>query len=250
MVTPVNRSASGATQQVGRAERTAFAANAGLAWLGVGLTLVISAVGGYEPIPVTGNLYGTHPDGMAGAVSRVADTLSYFTIWSNIVVAISMTFLARAPERDSFLHRVLRLDGLLMITITAIVYAVLLAPSATVVGWSRLTDPFLHVVTPAVTVLVWLVFGPRRWISWRAVLGAMVLPLAWIAWMLARGAVVGAYPYDFADVGTRGYPAVAGTLAAILVFGVVVAAAFWALDAVVVRVTQGRGTSTARVSPP
>ena len=53
--------------------------------------------------------------------------------------------------------------------------------------------------------------------------------------MLVRGAVVGAYPYDFADVGTRGYAAVAGTLAGILVFGIVVAAVFWAVDALLSR---------------
>ncbi|MEO5609401.1 MAG: Pr6Pr family membrane protein [Ornithinibacter sp.] len=233
--------------------RTAYGLNAGLAWLGVGLTLVISALGGYEPTPVTGNLYGTHPEGFAGAISRVSDTLSYFTIWSNVVVALALTLLARQAPRDSTLRRVLRLDSLLMITITAIVYAVLLAPSAVVVGWSRLTDPILHQVTPAVTVLVWLAFGPRRWISWRILLSSMVIPLGWIAWMLGRGAVVGAYPYDFADVGTRGYPAVAATLAGILVFGVVVGAVFWGIDAAISRATRGsrpieadqpRGTSS------
>ncbi len=248
-MTPVDGARTRATTSHGRAARTAFTVNAVLAWVGVGLTLVISAAGWYEPIPVTGNLYGTHPDGPAGVVSRVADTISYFTIWSNVVVAVVMTLLARAPQRDGFVRRVLRLDSLIMITITAIVYAVLLAPSATVVGWSRVTDPILHVVTPAVTVLVWLLFGPRRWISWRAVLAAMVLPLSWIVWMLVRGAVVGSYPYDFADVGTRGYPAVATTLAAILVFGLLVAAAFWAIDALVVRIGQGRGASTPRVPP-
>ncbi len=230
--------------------RTAYLANAVLAWLGVGLTLVISAAGGYEPTPVTGNLYGVHPEGVAGVVSRVSDTLSYFTIWSNVVVAIALTLLVRQPDRDTPLRRVLRLDSVLMITITAIVYAVLLAPSAVVVGWSRLTDPILHQVTPALTVLVFLVFGPRRWVTGRVVLASMAIPLAWIVWMLARGAVVGAYPYDFADVGTRGYPAVAATLAGILVFGVVVAAVFWGLDAVITRVTrtaggpQPEGTST------
>lgn len=240
-------------RQTSELARTAYGLNAGLAWLGVGLTLVISAFGGYEPTPVTGHLYGTHPEGVAGAVSRVSDTLSYFTIWSNVVVAIALTLLSRRPSRDTALRRVLRLDSLLMITITAIVYAVLLAPSAVVVGWSRLTDPILHQVTPAVTVLVWLAFGPRRWISWRVLLASMGIPLMWVAWMLGRGAVVGAYPYDFADVGTRGYPAVAATLAGILVFGIIVAAVFWGIDAAISRVTRGsrplgadqpRGTSS------
>ncbi len=171
-----------------------------------------------------------HPEGAAGVLSRLADTLSYFTIWSNVVVAVSATLLLARPVRTGLVHRVLRLDALLMITITAIVYQVLLAPAAVVVGWSRLTDPILHVVTPLLTVGVWLVFGPRGWVGARTVPLALVVPLAWVAWMLVRGAVVHAYPYGFANVSELGYPAVAATLAVILVVGLVVASVFWGLD--------------------
>lgn len=219
-----------------RGAGVAFAINAAVAWTGVILTVPISGLGGYEPTPMEGNLYGDHPDGAAGAISRLSDTLSYFTIWSNIVVAVSLTMLALQPHVQNAMRRVLRLTGVLMITITAIVNAVLLAPSAVIVGWSRLTDPILHYLTPAVTLLVWLVVGPRGWISWRTVLASMILPLAWIAWMVGRGEIVGAYPYGFADVGTRGFPAVAMTLAAIVASGLVVSATFWLIDRLLVRV--------------
>jgi hypothetical protein len=135
---------------------------------------------------------------------------------------------------------VLRLDALLMITITAVVYHVLLAPTAVVVGWSRLTDPILHQLTPAVTVVVWLVFGPRGWVSSRVVLGSLGIPLLWIGWMLARGALVHSYPYDFANVEELGYGPVAVTLLGILGVGFVVAATYWGLDALVRRVSPGR----------
>lgn len=221
---------SGTPARLRRLAGPAFALNAGIAWLGVVLTAVLSGIGAYEDLPPAAGLYGAHPDGLAGVVSRLSDTASYFTIWSNVVVAVAMTLLARQPLRATALVRTLRLDSVLMITITAIVYAVLLAPTAVVVGWSRLTDPILHQVTPAVTVLVWLVFGPRGWISWRTVLAALLLPLAWIGWMLVRGAVVGAYPYDFANVAELGLAPVAGTLAGILGFGLVVSSAYWVLD--------------------
>lgn len=126
-----------------------------------------------------------------------------------------------------------------MITVTAIVYQVLLAPTAVVTGWSRLTDPLLHVVTPVLTVLVWVVWGPRGWITRREVPLALVVPLAWIAWMLARGAVVDAYPYDFANVAELGYATVATTLVVILVFGLVVAAVFWGGERLLSRRSAG-----------
>jgi hypothetical protein len=132
---------------------------------------------------------------------------------------------------------VLRLDALLMITVTAIVYQVLIAPSVDVEGWSLVTDPILHVVTPLVTVVVWAVWGPRGWISARLVPLALVVPLAWIVWMLLRGAVVDAYPYGFANVGELGYASVSVTLVLILVFGLLVAAAYWGVDVLLRRRT-------------
>jgi hypothetical protein len=180
--------------------------------------------------PSSRGLYGIHPDGLAGVVSRLADTASYFTIWSNVVVAVTMTLLTRRPLRSTALLRTLRLDSVLMITITAIVYAVLLAPSTEVVGWSRLTDPILHQVTPAVTVLVWLVYGPRGWITGWTVPAALVIPVVWIAWVMLRGSVIDAYPYGFVNIAEYGVGPVAGTLAGILVFGLVVTAVYWGVD--------------------
>lgn len=210
--------------------RAAYAVNAGVAWLGVGLTAFFSGMGWYDyPRPDPG-LYGIHPEGFAGVVSRLSDTFSYFTIWSNVVVALSATLLLARPVRDTVARRVLRLDALLMITVTAIVYQVLLAPTADVQGWSRLTDPILHVVTPAVTVVVWVVWGPRGWVTGRLVPLALAVPLLWIVWMLARGAVIDAYPYDFTNVADLGYASVALTLAMILVFGLVIAAVYWGVE--------------------
>ncbi len=210
--------------------RRAYAVNAVIAWLGVVATLVLSGLGWYREVPVEAGLYGDTPDGIAGVLSRLTDTLSYFTIWSNVVVAVSATLLLQRPWRDTVTRRVLRLDALLMITITAIVYQVLIAPSVDVEGWSLLTDPILHIITPLVTVVVWAVWGPRDWISARLVPLALIVPLAWITWMLARGAVVDSYPYGFANVTELGYASVSLTLAVILVFGMLVATTFWAID--------------------
>ena len=117
--------------------RIAHAVTAFLAWAGVVMTVVISAFGAYERGFWEPHLYGIHPDGAAGVVSRLGDTLSYFTMWSNIVVALSATLLALAPQTVTPARRALRLSGLLMITITAIVYALILAPDDVVASSYR-----------------------------------------------------------------------------------------------------------------
>ncbi len=226
---------------VTRAGRTAYGITALLAGGGSLLVLALSGLGQYGDVPPVGNVYGApYPAGLAGAWSRMSDTVSYFTEWSNVVVAISAWLLWRDPANDSHRRRVLRADSLLMITVTAIVYAALLAPAEHPTGWSVFTNPLQHIVVPAVTVLVFLVWGPRDWFSWRVVAGALVIPVAWIVWMLVRGAVVGAYPYDFVDPITHGYPAVVAMIAKILVFGVVIALLYWAIDLAIIRVGRGR----------
>lgn len=200
------------------------------------LVLALSGTGQFAEVAPVGNVYGPpYPAGFAGAWSRMSDTVSYFTEWSNVVVAVAMCLLWRDPRRDSYWRRVLRADSLLMITVTAIVYALLLAPAEHPTGWSVFTNPLQHIVVPAVTVLVFLVWGPRGWFSWRVVAGALIIPVAWIVWMLARGAVVGAYPYDFVDPVAHGSAAVAATIGQILIFGVLVALLYWAIDLLLMR---------------
>jgi hypothetical protein len=139
------------------------------------------------------------------APTRVIRFLSYFTIQSNILVALTASMLAIDPRRDGRLFRVLRLDALFGIAITGIVYAVLLAPQHDPHGVNALTNAGLHYVTPIMSVLGWLAFGPRPRISENALLLALVWPALYIAYTLAHGAASTWYPYPFIDAARLGY---------------------------------------------
>jgi hypothetical protein len=208
-----------------------FVGNAVVAWTGVLLQLVLSA-GGFYPSgeTVPSQLGYANAAGLAGALGRVIDYASYFTILSNIVVAVVVTVLARHPGRDTPLLRVLRLDSLLMIVITGLVYAVVLAPTAHNTGWQVVGNFFVHQATPVLTVVVWLVVGPRGWIRWSTIPLAMILPLVWLAYTLTRGVVIGGYPYPFLDVVRHGYGQVAINVLGVLVLGVVVAVILLGVD--------------------
>jgi hypothetical protein len=140
------------------------------------------------------------------APTRVIRFLSYFTIQSNLLVALTATLLAMNPGRDGVVFRVLRLDALLGITVTGVVYTVLLAPQHDPHGLAAFTNAGLHYVVPIMSVLGWAWFGPRPRISDRVLLLALIWPSLYIAYTLAHGAVSDWYPYPFIDVVELGYP--------------------------------------------
>lgn len=180
-------------------------------------------------------LLGGHAPGMPGAIGRLTDSFSYFTIWSNLVVAGVMFALYRNPNRTSFRFKALRLDSVLMITITGAVYHVLIAPYYPPVSWNVYSDIFLHTITPILTVLVWLVVMPRQQMNLKIVFASLVIPIIWLSYTLIRGEIINRYPYDFLDVITNGYQSVFIMIAILLGIGLVVALIYFLVDKMLVK---------------
>jgi hypothetical protein len=154
---------------------------------------------------------------------RLGRLVSYFTIQSNLLVAIVTTQLARDPLRDGPAWRVVRLSAVVGIFVTGVVHFVLLRPLLDLDGADWLADKLLHMVVPVLAVVGWAMFGPRPRVEVREIRLALVWPLAWLAWTLVVGWLSGWYPYPFLDHreehGTMG---VVLTSAAITVFFVLV----------------------------
>ncbi|MFB7797295.1 Pr6Pr family membrane protein [Isoptericola sp. NPDC056134] len=144
--------------------------------------------------------------GAAGTMAeRLVRLFSYFTILSNVGIGVVSVLLAVDPTRDGRLLRVAHLDALLCIVVTGIVYNTVLA--GTVEGLTQagqLSNALLHVASPVLAVVVWLLAGPRPRVDARTVGWSVVGPLAWIAYSFVRGGMVGWYPYPFLDVGALG----------------------------------------------
>ena len=118
-------------------------------------------------------------------------------------------------------------------TITFLVYNVLLAPASADVGLTaRWVDLVVHVVGPLVVALDWVVDPPRRWLSTRVVAGWMIFPAAYFAYSLIRGPIVDWYPYPFLDPNQHSYLVIA-------VYAIFILAVF-VLDALALRWWAGR----------
>ena len=208
--------------------RTAYSVLAVVAWIGVALGLFVTFSGLY-PTKDAGPTSFTNAD--SGLLSGIVDYCSYFTHVSNVIVAVVATILARTPDRTGRVFNVLLMDSLVMISVTGIVYNLLLAPVAPPQEGLEIPSNLVqHVITPVLTVLVFLAAGPRGRFTWRTPFAALVIPLLYAAWTLVHGAVVGAYPYGILDVVTYGYGPVLVTLGEIVVLGIVLGYAFLGLD--------------------
>ena len=86
-----------------------LALNAVLAWLGLAVSLTLTVTNIYPSTVTVPTRYGA--DHAAGLGSRLADWFSYFTIWSNIVVAVVTSLLAWGRPRVGAALRAARLDS-------------------------------------------------------------------------------------------------------------------------------------------
>ena len=159
---------------------------------------------------------------------QVRRYFSYFTIQSNILVALSTWLLVR-DRVDSQFFRVVRLASLVGITVTGIVAFVALPPSATYTTANLVCDRLLHIVVPVLTFVGWAVFGPRGKVTREDLLPSLIWPVAWLLATLALGPFVDWYPYPFLNVGSIGLGRTLLNCAVIAVLFLALAAlALWA----------------------
>lgn len=180
---------------------------------------------GYPRGHEVGRLQGTY------LVGRIVRLLSFFTIQSNILTAISSAQVARNPARDGSAWRPVRLASLVGITVTGVVYSTVLAKVHETHGWQETTTNIVvHYIAPVMMVVGWLAFGPRPRVTGRVVAYAAIFPVGWSAYTLIRGAITNWYPYPFVDVVSHGYGLVLLNAAAVIAVIVLVMGLFWLGD--------------------
>jgi hypothetical protein len=182
-----------------RNARLFFGATSAIVTFGLVLQLILavtkeSGAGSFESTP-----------------ARIVNFFSFFTVQSNILVAVTTGLLARRIDRPSTVFRVLRLDAILCITVTGVVFHLALASLQELTGWDAVADFLLHTLSPILCPLGWLLFGPRRKLDRRIVGLAVIAPVSWLGYALLYGAIVedrhgnDYYAYPFMNVQVHGY---------------------------------------------
>ncbi len=136
---------------------------------------------------------------------------SFFTILTNLLVALCVTLLLAAPHSKwgRFFTRASTITALTVyILIVGLVYNTVLRFQWQPQGVQKLVDELLHSVAPSLCLIYWMIYIPKANLQWRNLFGWMIYPLAYCAYTLLRGIPSGWYPYPFMNVTELGYPAV------------------------------------------
>ncbi|MCS0639291.1 Pr6Pr family membrane protein [Streptomyces sp. LP05-1] len=149
-----------------------------------------------------------------GSPGRV---LSYFTVQSNLFVAVVFALAARrAWSARPPLPAPLTGAALLYISVTGLVYHLVLAADVSSSSpAASLATQLLHTATPLAALLDWLLLTRPGDLRLRHTPWWLLYPPAYLLYSLARGALLppgptARYPYPFLDVDTQGYAAVLG----------------------------------------
>ncbi len=177
----------------------------------------------------------THREGRS-----LANTFSYFTIQSNVLVLVTATILAVRPNVAGAAWRVVRLAALAGITVTGLVYVTVLAPYIHLTGWAEAYNVVFHYVMPISTVVGFVLVGPRRRFTRRDMV-FLAWPVLWLAYTMLRGALLrpeftgfssapSHYPYEFLDVDRVPLAEVVGSVLVVTLILVGVGAGYIALS--------------------
>jgi hypothetical protein len=175
-------------------KHTLLAATALASWLGILVQLAVSA-----RLAESRGL---------GALHGILQALAYFTVLTNLLVAIGTSVCLARPSSPSRRRNAWLAALAVYIFVVGLIYTLLLRQLWQPTGAQRLADVLLHDVVPLLYVVWWLTGAPRGglhfmqpffWLSW---------PLSYFALSVLAGEVTGRYLYPFADVATLGWSTV------------------------------------------
>jgi hypothetical protein len=186
----------------GRPGRTLLLLIAILGWLGLALQLVVSA----------------HVAASAGrsAFAGMVDALCYFTVLTNLLVAIVAT-MGLTGWRGFYASRGVLAATALYIFVVGLIYSLLLRSLWAPSGLHKIADALVHDLVPLAYVIWWAGYAPKGGLRWSQTLGWLGYPLAYFVFSMVWGAFTGRYLYPFIDITTLGVAAVVRNVAFLLV---------------------------------
>ena len=177
-------------------------------------------------------LYIMLRSGAAPVPELIIRYFSYFTLNSNLVLALCITFLLFEPVGKVsafFSSQAFQTAVAVYIFIVGLIYNTVLRFLWSPQGLQMVLDELQHLVNPLLFILYWVFFSNKAQLPRNSFWYWLIFPLVYIFLVLLRGGFSGFYPYPFLDVAKLGFNAVLSNCIAITLFVIVTAAIFQAI---------------------
>lgn len=172
----------------------------------------------------------THNESIAASLIRF---FSFFTIQTNLLVAMILTLSLMRPQPERFLTRPSVKSALATyIIIVGVVYALMLRHLWHPEGLRLVADHALHDAVPLLYPLYWLFFMPKGNLRRIDPLLWLIYPVIYFIYLLMTGVFLDAHLYPFLDAAKLGY-------AAVMYNAVLLLAAFFALGVTFAAIDYG-----------
>ncbi len=142
------------------------------------------------------------------AINTIINFFSFFTILSNLLIAVTLSFslLSPASRVGLFFSRPSVQSAIaLYIFIVGLVYNLVLRNLWTPTGTQLIVDNLLHVAVPLLYVLFWFIFIPKGILHWKNGIPWLLFPFVYLFYSMIRGAFTNWYPYPFLNATELGY---------------------------------------------
>ena len=128
---------------------------------------------------------------------------SYFTIQSNLMVLIWLTIAIIYNNRENkpkILGAIPRGAVTVYITVTFLIFAIILAPGYIPQGLALYTNTISHYILPIAFIIDWAFTETEKKYEWRYDVYWLIYPILYLIYTLVRGAITNFYPYFFLDL--------------------------------------------------
>jgi hypothetical protein len=181
---------------------------------------------------IIGQFYLSIQNRIAPVDETVIRFFSYFTILTNILVALYFT--ANLLNKENALKKFFAKPGILTaitvyITSLGIIYQFLLRHIWDPEGLQFIVNELLHSFIPVLFIIYWWLYEDKKSLKWNFIRSWLIYPLIYCIYILIRGSISNFYPYPFVDVNALGYQRVIINALFIAVFFVIIAVIFIAI---------------------
>ena len=146
-----------------------------------------------------------------------------FTIQTNFVISIWFTLAILWHNKPESLKKIIGpLKGAftMYITITFVVFAILLSPFYQPTGWAAFSNLVIHYITPIAFIVDWVLTETKVRYEWNYLPYWITYPLCYIIFAVIHGTITGNYIYYFLDINALGILVFAMFVSILVGFGI------------------------------